>query len=162
MCRTGTTMASRTSVLTYLGESSARRNLFGPVDHEQLQQEYQDALNRDLEAACYRWGFDFRSEKPLAQGHFQWDGVPEAGVPLLYRPADSAGLVWVGLSHCGRENISCTPVKYRGNCHNLEETPEKEENKNSNENGLKRKQTNLTDFYQSKKRVVGTPRKSGQ
>uniref|UniRef100_A0AAY5KQK2 Cyclin-dependent kinase inhibitor domain-containing protein n=1 Tax=Esox lucius TaxID=8010 RepID=A0AAY5KQK2_ESOLU len=137
-------------VLTYLGESSARRNLFGPVDHEQLQQEYQDALNRDLEAACYRWGFDFRSEKPLAQGHFQWDGVPEAGVPLLYRPCAvgqgggteggrTGGLCWACLG--GAVAL--------GNCHNLEETPEKEENKNSNENGLKRKQTNLTGtcFY---------------
>ncbi|XP_041748839.1 cyclin-dependent kinase inhibitor 1-like [Coregonus clupeaformis] len=173
-------MASRKRILSSLGKGPARRNLFGPVDLEQLQQEYQNALRRDLEDACHRWGFDFLSEKPLAGGDFQWEGVPGTKLPLLYRPcllgqgeaqrvgvlAATTGSVRAGPLHRGKENIPCTPEKYGANLQNLEKTPDKKENKkenrNHNENRLKWKQTNLKDFYQAKKRVVGTLCKSGQ
>ncbi|XP_020345688.1 cyclin-dependent kinase inhibitor 1 isoform X1 [Oncorhynchus kisutch] len=167
---TRTTMASRKRILSSLGKSPARQNLFGPVDREQLQQEYQDTLRRDLEDACRRWGFDFLSDKPLAEGDFQWEEVPGTKVPLLYLPcllsqgeaqkirgpAASTGRVRAGPWHRGKENIPCTPEKYRANLQNLEKPQDKNENK------LKRKQTNLTDFYQAKKRVVGTSLKSGR
>ncbi|KAJ7999105.1 hypothetical protein DPEC_G00211960 [Dallia pectoralis] len=174
MCRTRKTMSGHKSILNSVRKSPARRNLFGSVDHEQLKQEYQDTLSRDLKVACQRWGFDFRSDKPLAEGDFQWEMVPKSDVPLVYCPdvvgqgeeaqrvggqEDSAEMVWVGRP-CDRENIYCTPDKYRVSPHNLEKTLDKEEN--VNENCLKRKQTNLTDFYQAQKRVVGMPRKSGQ
>ncbi|KAL0978405.1 hypothetical protein UPYG_G00170050 [Umbra pygmaea] len=167
MCRTRKTMVSRKRLLSPLEKCSARRMLFGPVDPEQLQKEYQDALSRDLELACHRWGFDFRSEEPLAGGDFQWERVPDTNVPLPYRPclvglggAQGVGgladmSVQVGLSQCGKESPPCTPEKYTAKLQDVETTPDKE-------NGLKRKQTDLTDFYQAKKRVVDTPRKSGQ
>ncbi|XP_055725463.1 cyclin-dependent kinase inhibitor 1-like isoform X2 [Salvelinus fontinalis] len=171
MCRTRTTMASRKRILSSLGKGPARRNLFGPVDHEQLQQEYQNALRRDLEDACHRWGFDFLSEKPLAGGDFQWEGVLGTKLPLLYQPCllgqgeaqreggltAITGGVRAGPLHRGKENIPCTPEKCGANHQNLEKTPDKKENTNP-----KTKQTNLTDFYQAKKRVVGTQCKSGQ
>ncbi|XP_029631136.1 cyclin-dependent kinase inhibitor 1 isoform X1 [Salmo trutta] len=162
---TRTTMASRKRILSSPEKSPARQNLFGPVDREQLQQDYQDTLRRDLEDACRRWGFDFLSDKPLAGGDFQWEEVLGTKVPLFYLPcllgqgdaqkigglAASTGRVRAGPWHRGKENIPCTPEKYGANLQNLEKP-----------NKLKRKQTNLTDFYQAKKRVVGTSLKSGR
>ncbi|XP_071376855.1 cyclin-dependent kinase inhibitor 1 isoform X2 [Centroberyx affinis] len=170
MCRT---MATHKRILSVLGNGPTRRNLFGPVDREQLQAEYQAALRKDLEDASHRWGFDFVSEKPLEGGDFQWEGVPGTKVPLLYRPcmlglgqvggqrATGARVnrsrARVGPPQSEKENIPRTPERRVLNLENLEKTPERGDNAR-----LKRKQTNITDFYQAKKRVVWVPRKSGQ
>ncbi|KAK5872417.1 hypothetical protein PBY51_013124 [Eleginops maclovinus] len=165
------TMAPHKQTLSALGNSPARRSLFGPVDREQLQVEYKAALRRDLDQACQRWGFDFISDKPLEHSVFQWEGIPGTEVPLLYRScmpglghtegqraAEAALKPWarerVGQPHSEKENIRCSPER----CElHPEKTPERRE-----DTGLKRKQTNITDFYQSKRRFVWTPRKSGE
>ncbi|XP_022058829.1 cyclin-dependent kinase inhibitor 1 isoform X1 [Acanthochromis polyacanthus] len=170
MCRT---MATHKRILSALGNGQARRNLFGPVDREQLQAEYQAALRKDLEEASKRWGFDFMSDKPLEGSDFQWEGIPGNGVPLLYRSCMlglgktegkraaektvSARRGRVGPPQSEKENIPQTPEKCKLSLDNLEKTPDRGEN-----TGLKRKQTNLTDFYQAKRRVVWMPRKSGE
>lgn len=166
-------MAPHKRILSTLGNGPARRNLFGPVDREQLQIDYQAALQKELEEASQRWGFDFISEKPLEGSEFQWEGIPGTKVPLLYRscmlsqgqaggqraaeeavtPSDE----WVGSPQSDKENIPTNPERCALSLENLEKTPEKRES-----TGLKRKQTNITDFYQAKRRVVGMPRKSGQ
>ncbi|XP_068568075.1 cyclin-dependent kinase inhibitor 1 isoform X2 [Cebidichthys violaceus] len=160
---------------------SARRSLFGPVDREQLRAEYRAALGRDLEEARRRWGFDFLSDKPLEDSGFQWEAVPGATVPQLYRScvlglrraeggraaeeeaeAEAAAAAAVQPEDGGRvgpeeENVPCSPERCALNQEKLERTPGGGEN-----TGLKRKQTNITDFYQAKRRVVGMPRKSGE
>lgn len=146
-------MASHTRVLSTLGNGRARRNLFGPVDREQLQEEYQAALQKDLEEASNRWGFDFILEKPLESSEFQWEGVPSTKVPLLYRscmPAQgqperaverAVMPKWgrVESRQSGKENVPCSPEKFELNLKSLDKTPEKMER-----TGLKRKQTNIT------------------
>ncbi|XP_068449453.1 cyclin-dependent kinase inhibitor 1 isoform X2 [Clinocottus analis] len=157
-----------------LRTGTARRNLFGPVDGEQLQMEYQAALQSDLEEACHRWGFDFLSDKPLENSNFQWEDIPDTKVPLLYRACvlglghaegqraaeasvkpEEGGRV--GQPQREKENIQCSTERCTVNQENLDETPGRRES-----TGLKRRQTNLTDFYQAKRRVVGMPRKSGE
>lgn len=146
-------MADHTRVLSTLGNRRARRNLFGPVDRDQLQEEYQAALQKDLDEASSRWGFDFILEKPLESSEFQWEGVPSTKVPLLYRSCmldqgqperaveravmPKAGRVESLQS--GKENVPCSPEKFELNLKSLEKTPEKVE-----PTGLKRKQTNIT------------------
>ncbi|XP_026053051.1 cyclin-dependent kinase inhibitor 1 isoform X1 [Carassius auratus] len=142
-------------ILRALRSGPARRNLFGPVDREQLQLEYRDALRKDLEEASHRWGFDFTTETPLQGGDFQWEGVSGVKVPVLYRSSLEEHPSRTGPSRVGKENIPRTPERYSIVPQNMEKTPEKRTE-------LKRKQTNITDFYQAKKRVVATPRKSGQ
>lgn len=146
-------MASRKRILGTLGNGSARRNLFGPVDREQLQVDYQAALTKDLEEASLRWGFDFISDKPMENSDFQWEGVPGSKVPLLYRPcmADpqqperevEAPLrpkgSRVSASPNDKENIPCSPRRCPMHMESLEKTPKKREH-----TGLKRKQTNIT------------------
>ncbi|XP_026205840.1 cyclin-dependent kinase inhibitor 1 isoform X1 [Anabas testudineus] len=166
MCRT---MTSHNRILSVLKNGPARRNLFGPVDREQLQVEYQTALRKDLEEASQRWGFDFILDKPLASSDYQWEGIPGATVPLLYRSCvlDAAGGQRkenatlkegrVEPPQSDKENIPHTPERCARHLRSLEKTPERGEN-----TGVKRKQTNITDFYQAKRRVVWMPRKSGE
>ncbi|XP_067361662.1 cyclin-dependent kinase inhibitor 1 isoform X1 [Channa argus] len=167
------TMATHGRILSVLKKGPARRNLFGPVDREQLQVEYQNALQKDLEEASQRWGFDFILDKPLESSDFQWEGISGTKVPLLYRShvlyrGDAKGQRVAEAtvnptqgraetSQSEKENVPHTPERCLLNLENLEKTPEKGENA-----GVKRKQTNLTDFYQAKRRVVWMPRKSGE
>ncbi|XP_030585398.1 cyclin-dependent kinase inhibitor 1 isoform X2 [Archocentrus centrarchus] len=166
-------MDTHKQILRVLRNRPARRSLFGPVDREQLQVEYQAALCKDLEEASERWGFDFISDKPLESSDFQWEGVPSTRVPLLYRSCMhdlgkaegqrsaermvTAKRGRVETPQSEKENIPSTPEKCTHSRETLEKTPEKSES-----TGLKRKQTNITDFYQAKRRVVGMPRKSGE
>ncbi|XP_077460013.1 cyclin-dependent kinase inhibitor 1 isoform X2 [Stigmatopora argus] len=159
MCRM---IANAKRTLTFVGQRPTRRNLFGPVDREQLQADYQDALRRDLEEASQRWSFDFASDKPLACGPFKWESVPDATVPLLYRTRVVGKAVGqkvtqvtpspkksrTASSECEKENVPGSKLE---KCpFNVEKTPKRKENA-----GLKRRQTNITDFYQAKRRVVG-------
>ncbi|KAF7670171.1 hypothetical protein LDENG_00068100 [Lucifuga dentata] len=167
MCQT---MAPHKRILRTLRNGPTRRNLFGPVDREQLQIEYQAALQKDLEEASWRWSFDFISEEPLQGGEFQWEGIPATKVPFLYRScllghkqAQGQRTAEKTITLSGervrfpqseKENIPCNPER----CPlSLEKTPEKSES-----TGVKRKQTNITDFYLAKRRVVWMPCKSGE
>lgn len=143
-----------------------RRNLFGPVDREQLRRDYQAALRKDLEEASTRWSFDFIRDEPLKNGDFQWEGVAGAKVPLLYRsrvpnvevevpverPAQAAAEPEakrkdVAQSETESEsekenNVPGTPRRRAVNLLKQEKTPKKDERE-----GLKRKQTNITGTY---------------
>ncbi|NXG62260.1 CDN1A inhibitor, partial [Hemiprocne comata] len=50
----------------------AQRNLFGPTDHEQLQQDFQHMLCNSIEGAQQKWNFDFLWDMP-AEGLLQWE-----------------------------------------------------------------------------------------
>lgn len=135
-------------ILTVLGNGPTRRNLFGPVDREQLHQECQNSLRQDLEDTSRRWGFDFATETPMEGGDFQWEGVAGAKVPLLYRSCmvGKAEPRRCGGSTSGaksgptdKENIPRTPTRCKAQPRNLEVTPEKNHSRT-----LKRKQTNIT------------------
>lgn len=54
--------------------SKACRNLFGPVDHQQLQQDFEDKMRQQLEEAQQRWNFNFETETPL-EGQFKWERI---------------------------------------------------------------------------------------
>jgi hypothetical protein len=153
-------MASHKRILKSLGNNRpTKRNLFGPVDRERLQLEYQESLRKDLEDASRRWDFDFTSEKPLDGGVFQWEVISGTKVPLLYRSSmpgqghlKGQTVVEVkanshSLQSPKKENILLTPQRCVLNHQNLEKTPAKQR-------GEKRKQTNITDFYPAKRRVV--------
>lgn len=153
-------MASNKRVPSGLRNGPVRRNLFGPVDSEQLQRDYQAALSKDLEEASYRWSFDFIRDQPLDNGDFQWEGVSGSKVPLLYRscvadegvperPAEATRepeMEKVELAQSENEsesekenNVPGSPRRHAVNLLKLEKTPEKDERA-----GLKRKQTNIT------------------
>ncbi|XP_074428887.1 cyclin-dependent kinase inhibitor 1-like [Larus michahellis] len=61
----------------------ARRNLFGPVDHEQLRQDFQHMLRNNVEGAQQKWNFDFLWDTP-AEGLLQWEELEGHEVPAFY------------------------------------------------------------------------------
>lgn len=148
-------MANHKRILSPLRNGPTRRNLFGPVDREQLQVEYQASIRKDLEEASQRWGFDFISDKPLESSDFEWEGVPGTKVPLLYRSsmlglgqAESQRVAEAKVFPKGgkvappqneKENIPLSPKRCAIKLEKMEKTPEKRGN-----TGLKRKQTNIT------------------
>lgn len=85
-------MASE-SELTRLGGIEAlrlkvgpvRRNLFGPVDHHQLQQDFEKLLCMSVEVANKRWNFDFKSEMPGQGSSIEWEELRCQDVPAFYR-----------------------------------------------------------------------------
>lgn len=62
-----------------------RRNLFGPVDHKQLQQDFERLLCMSVEVANKRWNFDFQSEKPGKGSNVEWEELSCQDVPAFYR-----------------------------------------------------------------------------
>ncbi|KAM4820437.1 cyclin-dependent kinase inhibitor 1B [Thomomys bottae] len=62
---------------------SACRNLFGPVDHEELRRDLERHRRELEEAGRRRWNFDFRHHRPL-HGRFEWQAVERGGLPEFY------------------------------------------------------------------------------
>ncbi|XP_020855212.1 cyclin-dependent kinase inhibitor 1 isoform X2 [Phascolarctos cinereus] len=145
------------------------RNLFGPVDHEQLQQDCQDLMQSCTQEAQRRWNFDFVTETPL-DGDFAWERVRGLDLPSIYRPSGPWGREDLGgkrpkpqpsspallqMSAQGDHvdlSLSCTVVPL---------TPEREEGSKAgtSQPTRKHKQTSMTDFYHSKRRLIFYKRK---
>ncbi|XP_077566171.1 cyclin-dependent kinase inhibitor 1D isoform X2 [Stigmatopora nigra] len=68
-----------------LKEGPVRRNLFGPVDHQELRQDFERLLCMGIEAANKRWNYDFRRDSPGREGHIQWEEVRCQDLPAFYR-----------------------------------------------------------------------------
>lgn len=156
-------MDGHKQILSTLGNRPTRRKLFGPVDQEQLHRVYQAALHDGVKEASLRWGFDFIQDKPLDSSDFQWEAIPCTKVPLLSRSCMLGVGQAEGHSTAGatrsKKGESVAPLKTSESCtFNLE----KLEKTTEQITGAKRKQTNIKDFYQAKRRVVGKPRKSGE
>lgn len=62
-----------------------RRNLFGPVDHNQLQRDFERLLRMSVEVANKRWNFDFQNEKPGSGCGVEWEELRCQDVPAFYR-----------------------------------------------------------------------------
>lgn len=149
--------------------SKACRRLFGPVDSEQLRRDC-DALMADcLQEARERWNFDFVTETPL-EGNFAWERVRGLGLPKLYlapgprggredpagckRPSTSAALLPAAQEDHVDLSLTCTLVP------RSPERPEESPGGPGTSQGRKRRrQTSLTDFYHSKRRLVFSKRK---
>ncbi|KAM8908458.1 cyclin-dependent kinase inhibitor 1D isoform 2-T5 [Spinachia spinachia] len=61
-----------------------RRNLFGSVDHQQLQQDFRHLLSMNVEAAKKRWNFDFQREVPAEGSNVEWEELRSQDVPAFY------------------------------------------------------------------------------
>lgn len=51
------------------------RNLFGPVDHEELRKDIEKHKREHAEAEKREYNFDFENEKPL-EGRYLWEKLP--------------------------------------------------------------------------------------
>lgn len=80
--------------------TSVCRNLFGPVDHDELSREMKAKLREISERDQQRWNFDFETNTPL-DGDYKWEEVPVDKTPVFY--LDSVQI--------DRTRVPATPVK---------------------------------------------------
>lgn len=62
---------------------SACRNLFGPVNHEELNRDLNRHLQEMEEAYRRKWNFDFQNHRPL-EGRYEWQAVEKGSSPDFY------------------------------------------------------------------------------
>lgn len=74
-----------------------RRNLFGPVDHQQLQQDFKRLLCTSVEVANKRWSFDFQNDMPLQGSNIEWEELRCQDVPVFYHSCTVRPLVKPGV-----------------------------------------------------------------
>lgn len=130
-----------------------RRNLFGPVDHKQLQQDFQRVLHVGVEVANKRWNFDFQSDKPGPGPNIEWEELSCQEVPAFYR------------SCMVRPVRSGAGFKRRSSSSSEEDSPLSSSSSSSEEEYFevttrecyrlpsgKRRQAVMTDFFKVKKR----------
>ncbi|KAJ6665070.1 hypothetical protein lerEdw1_005301 [Lerista edwardsae] len=68
------------------------RNLFGPVDHDELNRELKSKLREICEDGQRRWDYNFQTETPLdGPGRLQWEEVEGDSVPAFYRETLQVG-----------------------------------------------------------------------
>ncbi|KAM6108274.1 cyclin-dependent kinase inhibitor 1 isoform 2-T2 [Pterocles gutturalis] len=128
------------------GSSKVCRNLFGPVDHQQLQNDLEDLLRQQLEEAQQRWNFDFETETPL-EGHYKWERVFLAEQP----PQEVHSLVKATSSG---SRSSSVPKDHLGRVFPEGSQQNSAVCRAGSPQSLKRGQTTIKDFYSSKRRIV--------
>lgn len=80
--------------------TSVCRNLFGPVDHDELSRDMKDKLREISERDQQKWNFNFEANTPL-DGDYEWEEVPVDKTPVFYQ--DSV--------QDDRTRVPATPVK---------------------------------------------------
>ncbi|XP_034542320.1 cyclin-dependent kinase inhibitor 1C-like [Notolabrus celidotus] len=80
--------------------TSVCRNLFGSVDHEELNREMKDKLREISDRDQQRWNFNFETNTPLV-GDYAWEEVVVDKTPVFYQ--DSV--------QDERTRVPATPVK---------------------------------------------------
>ncbi|XP_036439941.1 cyclin-dependent kinase inhibitor 1Ca [Colossoma macropomum] len=73
-----------------LARTKACRNLFGPVDHEELNREMKQKLQEISEGERSRWNFNFEQDSPLP-GNYEWEEVSALCLPAFYRDSVRCG-----------------------------------------------------------------------
>ncbi|XP_065505670.1 cyclin-dependent kinase inhibitor 1 [Caloenas nicobarica] len=130
--------------------SKVCRNLFGPVDHDQLQNDFEDFLRQNLEEAQQRWNFNFETGTPL-EGHFEWERVFLDDQP----PQEIHSLVKITGSESRSSLVHKVSPKDRlGRICPEESQQSSEIHRAGSLKSLKRGQSTIKDFYSSKRRIV--------
>lgn len=93
----------------------ARRNLFGPVDHQQLQQDFERLFCKSVEVANKRWNFDFQTDKPGGGSNIEWEELRCQDVPAFYHSCTVRPVV--------RPGVGMTKGKRRTSSTSSEDSP---------------------------------------
>lgn len=70
--------------------TSACRNLFGPVDHEEVNREMKQHMREISERDQRRWNFNFETDTPLS-GDYEWEETPVDSTPVFYQETVQTG-----------------------------------------------------------------------
>lgn len=137
--------------------AAVRRNLFGPVDHQQLQQDFQRLFCMSVEVAKQRWNFDFQRDQP-APGSIEWEELPCQDVPAFYRSC----VVRPDMPRFGGGSLPCSPAPSATEKYvELQSRGTNPEPRMTACLRVKRKQANITDFFRVTRRRLHHKNSSG-
>ncbi|XP_051885202.1 cyclin-dependent kinase inhibitor 1C-like [Pristis pectinata] len=147
------------------------RNLFGPIDHEELRRETTNKLREISEQAQQKWNFNFATDTPLEGGEYQWEEGSD--VPVFYRESIQRGKVRLqcpapescnsDTESSGSADLDSPEIVHR--LSGLESRETNQENRSDNlHSGIKpgrlacaRKRSStgrITDFFAKRKRTI--------
>ncbi|XP_067293591.1 cyclin dependent kinase inhibitor 1Ca [Pseudorasbora parva] len=99
-----------------LARTKVCRNLFGPVDHEELHCEMKRKLQEISERDQSRWNFNFETNSPLP-GDYEWETISEDTMPFFYKDKVQSKRASVNATgdapstvDCGLHGLSRSPV----------------------------------------------------
>ncbi|XP_013983154.1 cyclin-dependent kinase inhibitor 1B [Salmo salar] len=70
--------------------TSVCRNLFGPIDHDELSLELKAKLKEISERDQRRWNFHFETDTPIP-GSYEWEGMSADSTPAFYQESTKVG-----------------------------------------------------------------------
>ncbi|XP_006642601.3 cyclin-dependent kinase inhibitor 1B-like [Lepisosteus oculatus] len=86
------------------------RNLFGPVDHDELNREMKSKLLEILDRDRRRWNFDFQTDTPL-EGDYGWEESKVDTVPDFYRDSVQIGRVRITVPVRARTSLDTNSAR---------------------------------------------------
>ncbi|GAA6104564.1 cyclin-dependent kinase inhibitor 1Ca [Tachysurus ichikawai] len=156
-----------------LARTKVCRNLFGPVDHEELNCEMKRRLQEISERDQSRWNFNFEENVPLP-GHYEWEEIAVNTVPSFYKESVRNGKA---LTANAKDTESSTEIGCKNEAQSSAEAPSpsaevNQENRSGALNArdhvtplcrrrkkasvpetLRSSTTHITDFFPRRKRI---------
>ncbi|XP_062846000.1 cyclin dependent kinase inhibitor 1Ca [Trichomycterus rosablanca] len=159
-----------------LARTKVCRNLFGPVDHEELNMEMNRKLQEISDRDQSRWNFNFEQNRPLPGLH-EWEEITTGSVPAFYQESVRNGKARTVVTNHTKESESTVESEDKNETQNEVPSPTNEVNQenrsatlNARERGLvtpvcrRRKRTgpeslrnnntHITDFFPKRKRTL--------
>lgn len=100
------------TLLPLLQRTGTCRNLFGPVDHDELRRELSSKLREISERDQLRWNFNFSKGQPL-DGYLKWEESRAEDCPQFYKETTAVSKrPFVDLS--ATERVTQVAPKYGG------------------------------------------------
>ncbi|XP_016331379.1 cyclin-dependent kinase inhibitor 1C-like [Sinocyclocheilus anshuiensis] len=147
-------------ILPLLKRTETCRNLFGPVDHDELKRELSSKLREISERDQLRWNFNFGEGQPL-DGDLKWEESRAEDCPWFYRESTALSKRPL-MDFPTTENITQVPPKCGGPSVivlNQKNQPNKCNRRKLSRKTVARVQTErladmrITDFYGKRKKM---------
>ncbi|XP_056596149.1 cyclin-dependent kinase inhibitor 1B [Triplophysa dalaica] len=155
-------------VLPLLRRKGTCRNLFGPVDHDELQRELTSKLKEIADRDRLRWNFDFSEGRPL-DGELEWEESPAGECPTFYRERITSAvskepkreILARVPAHCGGRSTSMNMLNRENKADKRNVNPRKSRKTAAHARTKRRTDLRITDFYSKRRRTDSvTPKES--
>ncbi|XP_073687405.1 cyclin-dependent kinase inhibitor 1C-like [Garra rufa] len=147
-----------TETLPLLKNTGTCRNLFGPVDHDELRRELSSKLREISERDQLRWNFNFSEGQPL-DGDLKWEESRAEECPQFYRERTAVSKrPFANLPTT--ERINQVALKCGGRSVNVLNQKNKCIRRKSRVQAKRLTDMRITDFYGKRKKIDSVHKES--
>ncbi|XP_041132718.1 cyclin-dependent kinase inhibitor 1C-like [Polyodon spathula] len=104
------------------------RNLFGPIDHDELNREMKSKLREISERDQHRWNFNFETSTPLEGGQYEWKESEADATPGFYRESIQMGKTRITVPVRAKTSLDTTKNSMDSNSSQELSSPSSQEN----------------------------------